>query len=67
MIVFILMILCFSGVMKVFVEVEIIHDGDFHSIFEENYFQSRAYIQESEELIHDLTRLIGEYRMRNIY
>ncbi len=57
-----LMILCFTGAMKAFVEVEIIHDADFHSIFEENYFESRAYIQESEELVHDLTRLIGEYK-----
>ena len=56
------MILCFTGVIKALVDVEVIHDGDFHSVFEENYFQSRAYIQESEKVIGALTSLIGEYK-----
>lgn len=62
MIVFIMMILCLAGVIKAFIDVEIIHDGDFHSVFEDDYYQSRAYIQESEKSIGALTRLIGEYK-----
>ena len=39
-----------------------VRDGAFNSVIEENYFQSESFIQESENLIGDLTRLIGEYK-----
>lgn len=48
--------------MKAFVEVEVINDGDFSSVVEDNYFESRSYIQESENLIGNLTTLIKEYK-----
>ena len=38
------------------------NDGDFGSIFEDDYFESKAYVQESENLIGDLTRLLREYK-----
>lgn len=62
MVVFIIVVLCFTGIIKEFVEVEVLNDGDFSSVFEENYFLSEAYVQESENIIGDLTRLIGEYK-----
>ncbi|WP_404330125.1 histidine kinase dimerization/phospho-acceptor domain-containing protein [Mesobacillus maritimus] len=61
-IVFIMTILCFTGMVQAFVEVEIVNDGEFGSITEESYLESRAYVQESENLISDLTRLLGEYK-----
>lgn len=61
-VVFMIAISCFTGVIKAVVEVEIVNDGDFNSVFEDHYFQSRAYVQESENLISDLTRLVGEYK-----
>ena len=38
------------------------NDGDFGSITEDHYFESSAYVQESEDLIRDLTLLLGEYK-----
>ncbi len=56
------MIICFTGVIQAFVKVEIVNDGEFSSVVEDHYYQSRAYVQESENLISNLTRLIGEYK-----
>ncbi|WP_017755027.1 HAMP domain-containing sensor histidine kinase [Calidifontibacillus oryziterrae] len=59
---FLIMIICFTGVIQAFVKVEIVNDGEFSSVVEDHYYQSRAYVQESENLISNLTRLIGEYK-----
>ncbi|OLS40760.1 HAMP domain-containing sensor histidine kinase [Bacillus sp. MRMR6] len=61
-IVFIIAILCFTGMVQAIVKVEIVNDGDFGRVTEKGYIESRAYIQESEKLISDLTRLVGEYK-----
>ncbi len=59
---FVLVILCFTGLVTSIVQVENANDGDFGIIFEDNYFHSRAYIRESRSLVNDLTRLLGEYK-----
>jgi signal transduction histidine kinase len=61
-VIFIIAIICFTGVVKSFVEVEIVNDGDFSSVVEDDYFQSRAYVQESENLIGNLQILLEEYK-----
>lgn len=61
-IVFIIAILCFTGMARAVVEVEIVNDGNFSSVTEEHYIESMAYVKESERLIGDLTRLLGEYK-----
>lgn len=61
-IVFVISILCFTGIIRAFVEVEILNDGEFGSVVEGNYLESRAYVLENEALIGDLTRLLGEYK-----
>ncbi len=61
-IVFILVILCFTGVIKAFVDVEVLNDGDFGIVSEDNYFLSGAYMRESENIVGDITRLIEEYK-----
>lgn len=45
-----------------FVEVEIVNDGEFGSVTEEMYLDSSAYIDESAPLIRDLTTLLGKYK-----
>lgn len=60
--VFIVAILCFTGIIKAIVEVEVVNDSDFNSVVEDNYFKSRAFIRESEYLVSDLTRLVGEFK-----
>ncbi|RBP86889.1 histidine kinase [Cytobacillus firmus] len=61
-IVFIIAILCFTGILRAFVEVEILNDGEFGSVVEGDYLESRAYVLENEALIGDLTRILGEYK-----
>ena len=34
----------------------------FNSVIEEDYLQSQSFVQESERLVGELTRLIGEYK-----
>lgn len=57
-----MMITCFTMLLKQIIEVEIRNDGDFGVILEKDYFQSDAYVRESEALINDLTWLINDYK-----
>ncbi|MFJ8267948.1 histidine kinase dimerization/phospho-acceptor domain-containing protein [Peribacillus asahii] len=61
-IVFAIVITCFTGALTAFVHTAILNDGNFEIISEDNYFQSKAYVQESENLVSNLTQLIGEYK-----
>ncbi|MCM3693314.1 sensor histidine kinase [Neobacillus niacini] len=61
-IVFMIMITCFTGVVKAFVDVEVVNDGNLGIVFEEDYFLSKAYVQETERIVSNLTRLLGEYK-----
>lgn len=59
---FIIAILCFLGIAQAVIEVEIVNDGNFSSVTEDHYFESKAYVEESEALIRDLTSLVGKYK-----
>lgn len=59
-IVFCMVILCFTGVITSFLNV-VLKGGDFDIISEDNYFQSRDF-QENENIVVELTSLIGEYK-----
>ena len=61
-IVFIVVILCFTGAIREFFYIAILNDGDIRLAFEDDYYQSRSYIRESEELIGSLSRLFNEYK-----
>lgn len=62
LIIFIFMLACFSGVMQAIGNLVSVNDGDVGIIFEDNYFHSNSYVRESENLISDLTRLLGKYK-----
>ena len=60
---FILVIFCFTGTIKSFVNgIFITEDSFFNSVVEDDYLQSQSFVQESERLVGELTRLIGEYK-----
>ncbi|WP_261180289.1 hypothetical protein [Anaerobacillus sp. CMMVII] len=61
-VIFIIAIICLTGVMKVVVEVEIENDAQLSNALEDHYFQSFTYVQESAKLIRNLTSLIEEYK-----
>ena len=43
-------------------EIFITEDSFFNSVVEEDYLQSQSFVQESERLVGELTRLLGEYK-----
>ncbi|OEH86392.1 two-component sensor histidine kinase [Desulfuribacillus stibiiarsenatis] len=60
-VIFIIAIICLTGIMKVIVEVEI-ENAQLSNALEDHYFQSFTYVQESEKLVRNLTSLIEEYK-----
>ncbi|MEN1968385.1 HAMP domain-containing sensor histidine kinase [Lentibacillus sp. N15] len=62
LVVFIIVILCFTGAIHALAKVMVENDGHVGIIFEDNYFHSMSYIEESEGLVNDLTTLLGEYK-----
>ncbi|NYE08499.1 signal transduction histidine kinase [Bacillus niacini] len=61
-VIFIVMILFFTDIIKAFVDVEFVNDGDFGIVFEEDYFHSSDYVRESDAIIGQLTRLLTEFK-----
>ncbi|MBP2242105.1 signal transduction histidine kinase [Cytobacillus eiseniae] len=61
-IVFIIMLACFSGAMQAIGHLVSVTDGDVEIIFEDNYYLSKSYVMESEGLISDITRLMERYK-----
>ncbi|GAA0337434.1 HAMP domain-containing sensor histidine kinase [Bacillus carboniphilus] len=59
---FIIAVICLTGVIQALFDVEVIHDSEFGAVFDESYFLSNEYVRESENLIYELTRLIGTYK-----
>jgi signal transduction histidine kinase len=60
--VFIMVIGCFTGAINAFVNVAMLNNDDFGIVSEESYFVSKSYVKESEKVLLDLTRLVGEYK-----
>ena len=62
-VVFILVIFCFTGMIQSLVNgIFITEDRFFTSVVEEDYLRSEAFVQESLPLVGELTRLTGEYK-----
>jgi len=61
-IVFTLVVLFFSGILKSIANIEALTDDDFGIVFEDNYFLSKSYMQEVEPIITSLTQLVVEYK-----
>ncbi|AFS79729.1 two-component system signal transduction histidine kinase [Gottschalkia acidurici 9a] len=61
-IVFILVIVCFTGGIISLINTLEASDGDFKMTFDDNYFLSREYMSESTSVLEDLTKLIIKYK-----
>lgn len=59
---FIIAIITFTGFIKVLFEAETEKNVDFHPVFEGSFLESNAYERESEGLVYDLIRLLGEFK-----
>lgn len=60
--VFAVVILCFTGAIREFLNAAVLNEGDFAIVFEEDYFQSSSFIRQSEEPIGNLMQLMNEYK-----
>ncbi len=56
------MIASFSGALKAIVDIIVVNDGDVKIVFEDSFFHSKSFVRESENLVGDLTGLMGKYK-----
>lgn len=61
-IVFIVVIACFSGAITLFINTVESNNRSFDIILEENYFQSRNFMNEVDSILSSLTLLISQYK-----
>ena len=55
-------VVCFTGVINAIIQVEVVHDGYFSRVMEEDYLLSKAYVRENERIVDKLTTLLREYK-----
>lgn len=58
---FIIVVVCFTGAITSFIGM-ILHEPDLEIVFQNNYFLSHKYTDNSEAILSNLTRLITEYK-----
>ncbi|GLC89280.1 sensor histidine kinase [Lysinibacillus piscis] len=61
LVVFLIAVVCLTGITKVIIDMEF-KEIHFSSITQDNYFESRAFADESYSPIVALTQLIGKYK-----
>ncbi|KAB2330741.1 sensor histidine kinase [Cytobacillus depressus] len=59
-IVFLMMITCFTGAIQAAVKLDI--HNNFEIVFEDNYLHSQSFLWENDALVSGLSRLIKEYK-----
>lgn len=59
---FILVIVCFSGLLTMFINGAAFHNIDFNLPAEDSYYQSRDFNNESDNIVQNITSIIGEYQ-----
>ncbi len=65
-IVFLIVIISFAGAITVFLNLGVNIDGDFELVFEDSYFQSRRFINDSAQVTGNLVRLMDYKNEENI-
>ncbi len=61
---FVLLIICFAGMVRTFFNLTMIvnNDRDIGIVFEDDYFLSKSYIAKSNDLVNDISILIGNFK-----
>jgi signal transduction histidine kinase len=59
---FLLAVFCLTGAMKSFIDVVLSADGRLDIVFEDNYFASRSFVEETGAVLEDLADLIVKYK-----
>ncbi|WP_223592512.1 HAMP domain-containing sensor histidine kinase [Neobacillus bataviensis] len=61
-IVFMIAVGCFTGIIKAIVQVEVVNDGYFSMVMEDDYFLSQAFVRENQKVVGNLATLLREYK-----
>lgn len=59
-VVFAIVVFCFTGVIKELLEIK--DNGNFGIVLEKSYFLSDAFVRENDQLVKNLTILLGDYK-----
>ncbi|WML54987.1 HAMP domain-containing sensor histidine kinase [Neobacillus sp. PS3-12] len=62
LIVFFIMIVLLSSAVKALADLITVKDGDVKIVFEDDYFHSMSFVRESDQLVGNLTSLMGTYK-----
>ncbi len=62
LIVFAIAIACLTGAFASFMDIVVADVENVEMIFDENYFQSNAYLRESSDILRSLNRLLNQYK-----
>jgi signal transduction histidine kinase len=60
--VFIVAVVSITGVIKTMINVEIVNNGYFSIVTEEDYFLSKAYVRENQKILGNLSEILREYK-----
>jgi len=60
--VFIIVILCFTSAITIFLNTISLHQGDFDAAFEKDYYLGQDYMSDSSQIASTLANLIAEYK-----
>jgi signal transduction histidine kinase len=61
-IVFMIAVVCFTGIVNAMIQVKVANDGYFSMVMEDDYFLSQAYVRENEKIVSTLTTLLKDYK-----
>ena len=59
---FIIAVICFTGAIIQIADVVIYREGNFNSVYEEDYFLSREYAEQADDVLSDVASLINVYK-----
>jgi signal transduction histidine kinase len=61
-IVFLIAVGCFTGIIKAMIQVEVVNDGYFSMVMEDDYFLSHAFVRENQKVVDNLATLLRDYK-----
>lgn len=60
--VFLIAILCFTGSITIFFDINRLHNGDFSAAFEGSYYHGKGYLMDCENIVTSLRQITEKYK-----
>ena len=61
-IVFMIAVVCFTGIIKAMIDIEVKNDGYFSMVMEDDYLLSKAFVRDNENFVSNLATLLRDYK-----